>query len=601
MTATVGTSEETPSPVRQPRTTAWWVALLAYGLIALQLVVRGWVTFPSYFFQDDYAHLEMARRLGLSPEFLVRDYGGHLEMGQYVIVWLVSLVVDVSFWPAALSILLLQLAASLLLYRLLRALVGSDPLLLVGLSVYLFTPLALAWGTWWAAALQTLTLQIAMLATLLLLTRYLRTGERRWATWSVLAHVLGLLCWEKAALILPTALALTVLLLAPAPAGWRDRWQLLRGHWRFWAVHLGVLVAYVGLYVSVVGSPSEESGGFDLGRLLGQTLGRMYVPGIFGGPWHADGVENTLYPYAGTLTTVLTCALLAGLVTASVVLRGRRAWAAWVLLAGYLAMDLVLLGLGRPDWIGLLARDPRYVADALPITAVALVAAFHEPPGAPAPTRHYPRVRARVTLPVVLNVVAVLVVSCLVTTSKLAPVSRHDYSSNFARGVLREMTAHPERSVVSTAAPFVVSARADVAQMMEAIGAEVEFDRPATQMYVFDGIAVMHPMDLLAGTAVVRGPEEGCGWELGSGWTSVGVMQPGTDPVRVLRLGYLSAEPADLEMRVGGRTQRLSLPAGLGRAFFVVPAEGGRIEVRGGSASGTCISDRADGPPWVAQ
>ncbi len=600
-TATTLGTDTGREPASAPgRSTAWWVRRWAYALIALHLAVRAWVTFPSYFFQDDYAHLELARRLGLSPDYLVRDYGGHLEPGQYVVIWLVSHLVDVAFWPAAVCILVLQLAASVLTYRVVRELVGDVPVLLVPLAVYLFTPLSLAWATWWAAALQTLSLQVAMLGVLLCVVRLHRTGERRWAVWSVVAHVLGLLFWEKAALILPTALALSVLVLAP-PTSWRTRLGVLRQRWRFWGVHGAVLAAYVAVYLSVVDSPADGSGRIAVPTLVGQTLGRMYVPGIFGGPWHADGAENTLYPYAATPTAVLTWVLLAALVAASVAVRGRRAWSAWVLLAGYLAMDLVLLGLGRPEWVGLLARDPRYVADALPITAIAIAVAF----AGPDPDR--PRSRGRVlleqrlTLPVALNVVAVLVLSCLVTTAELAPVAQHEYSRNYALGVLRQLEEHPERSVVSTATPYLVSARTDVRQMMDAIGADVELDRPATQMWVFDGIATMREMDLLAAEPVTTGPEAGCGWEVDDTWTGLGSLSPSSDPVRVLRLTYEAGGPGELAVRVGEQEQRLSIPAGLGRAFFVVPTGGGPLSARVDGTVGTCVVDRADGPPWVAQ
>ena len=81
-------------------------------------------------------------------------------------------------------------------------------------SAYLFTPLSLATASWLAAGLQAYPLQIAMLTSLIGLVRLDRTGHRRWFVLSLLGQALGLLFWEKAVLVLPTMLALDVLVLS---------------------------------------------------------------------------------------------------------------------------------------------------------------------------------------------------------------------------------------------------------------------------------------------------------------------------------------------------------------------------------------------------
>jgi hypothetical protein len=152
-------------------------------LILLQTVVRAGIVLPSYYWQDDFHHVELARRLGLSQAFLVRDYSGHLEVGQYFLYWLIGRDAGLSFLPAALSLLGLQLAASCLLLTLLRQLFGRSPWVLVPFAGYLFTPLGLPVATWWAAGLQAMPLQITMLLTILALVRAVRqrSPPRRWA------------------------------------------------------------------------------------------------------------------------------------------------------------------------------------------------------------------------------------------------------------------------------------------------------------------------------------------------------------------------------------------------------------------------------------
>ena len=85
-------------------------------LIGLQAVVRGWAVAGSDYFQDDFAHLDLARSGGLSSAYLVRDYGGHVEVGQYFLLWLMSHAIDGTFAPAALVIVSMQVTASVLLF-----------------------------------------------------------------------------------------------------------------------------------------------------------------------------------------------------------------------------------------------------------------------------------------------------------------------------------------------------------------------------------------------------------------------------------------------------------------------------------------------------
>jgi hypothetical protein len=572
------------------------------GLVALQLVVRGWVVGGSYYFQDDFVHLDLARRLGLTADFLVRDHGGELEVGKNAVVWLLSHVVGTSFAPAAASILVLQAVASLLLFALLRTLFGPSPAILVPWAVYLFTPLALASSAWWSAALQTLPLQIALVLTVLATTRAHRERSWRWGAVAVVAQVTGLLFWEKAVLVLPTALAVH-LLVTTSPAPWRSRVQGLLRIWPVWVAQAVVLAGYVAAYVAVVDEPLPRVGA-EAGRVVDQTLFRMFVPGLFGGPWHAEGAGETVYPVTETFAAVVFLALAAAVVALSWAVTGPRALEGWALLVGYVAADLLLLGLGRAEWLEERTRDPRFLTDALPVLVVAVLAAwrglFDDRAGRPAAAWF----RNRLSLAGAMRVVAVLAASCLLTTVQLAPEVQHTYARNFVLGVADQLDASRDRPVVSTGAPVEVAAGADLADLMSAVGRDDVFDRPATQMYVFDGLAALRPMDLFPGAEVRQGPEPGCGWRVAGEETVLVPVRAGDpDGSRVVRLGYLAGDPADLRVTVAGRPQTLRVPAGVGRAFFVVGAGAGElsVQVEGvGTATTVCITDAAVGLAWVA-
>lgn len=571
---------------------------IAVALVGVQLLVRGWVVTGSYYFQDDFAHLEMARRAGWSGDYLVRDYGGHLEIGQYALIWLLSRVVEDSFLPAALLVLLLQGIASLLLFALLRAVFGESPLIVVALSVYLFTPLALAWTAWFAAAVQTLPLQISMLVTLWSMTRLHQTGRRRWALLAVLAHAAGLLFWQKALLVLPAALAFQLLVVADG--GLRGRVAALGRHRRVWLVHLVLVGAYLGLYTCVVDGLGEQGATTvtELRALLGTSLLKVFVPGLFGGPWHADGAEETLYPMSETYLTALFLGAFLTLVVVSFRVTGKRAALAWLLLAGYLSADLALMVLGRADWLGLLARDPRYVADALPIVSLALAAAFR---GAldPGPERSALAVtiRERVDMSVALRAVLVLGVSSIVTTLQLAPLMQHQYPRNYVRALTSQLDE--EVRLVDSRAPEEIAARLTVAELLRAVGREdVVFDRPGTELSLVDGLGGLRRVALLPGSGETSGPLPGCGWRLGAVPTDVTTVE--LESRQLLRADFVSAGPARLAVGLGDAVQHLDVD-GVGSAYFVLPAESGAVRLTAEPSDAVCVATVAVGPAWVAE
>ena len=115
-------------------------------LILLQTVVRAGIVLPSYYWQDDFHARRAGPPAGAVAGFLVRDYSGHLEVGQYFLYWLIGRDGGLSFVPAALSLLGMQLVASCLLLAVLRQLFGRSPWVLVPFAGYLFTPAGPAGG-----------------------------------------------------------------------------------------------------------------------------------------------------------------------------------------------------------------------------------------------------------------------------------------------------------------------------------------------------------------------------------------------------------------------------------------------------------------------
>ncbi|MET0763594.1 MAG: hypothetical protein ABWY29_01925 [Blastococcus sp.] len=581
----------------------WWrepVLLAGAALILLQTIVRARIVLPSYYWADDFLHVELARRVGLTPEFLIRDYNDHLEIGPNVVYWLIGRELGLSFLPAALNLLAMQLVASCLLLSVLRLLFGRSPWILLPFAGYLFTPLGLTAATWWAAGLEALPLQIAMLTALLGLVRAVREPSWRWAALSVAGHAMGLLFWEKAALILPTLIAVLVLVeWAREPL--RARLRMLASHWRLLALHGLVLGAYLLLYLSVVDSSAAVSPDADaaLGA-MGETIFRLLLPGVFGGPWTDAGAENTIFPYVGNLLAAAFALLLLAVVAASVWVRGMRALQAWTLVVGYVAVDLALVQLGRAELLGLIARDPRYITDALPILAIGFCAAFTGPAVTRRTPQWFPRL-ARSTS-AALAAVAFLISSCLLSSFLLADEQQHGYSRNYVHGVVGALAQNPDVSLLSTPTPMNVSLTADLSILLRAVGEEQPFDQPGTDVRMFDSLANLRPITVINPRLQASGPVEDCGWQVAGAWQRLGTL---TDPgggAQVIRLGYMTGQPATLHLRVGGHEQALALDPGLGYATFVITGQQGPVTTRltDVAEGGMCVTDVVAGAPWPA-
>ncbi|WZH53934.1 MAG: hypothetical protein PIR53_08045 [Nocardioides alkalitolerans] len=589
---------------RLPQVTVWHVGLV---LVGLQTLLRALTVPGSYFWQDDFRHLELARTLGLSREFLVRDYNGHLEPGQYAVYWLVSHLAETSFLPAAISLVVLQLLASLLLLAVLRALFPPSPWLLVPFAAYLFTPLGLATSLWWAAGLQALPLQVAMLAALLGLVLHVRTGRRRWAVLSVLAQVVGLVFWEKAALVLPLLLAVHVLVLG-ARLGWRARVAaVLRVRW-LWLAHGLVWVAYVAAYLTLTDGDALGAEADDQNRWLAaaRVLFQVLLPGVVGAPWSSDGAINTVYAVVPVPLAVVVGAGLLALVVLS--LRRRRgAWQAWLVAVGYVAADVLLLVVGRADALGLVARDPRYITDALPVLVVAVCAAFapvrsagaDEPrPGPPAePVPQSPGARAPFawSSPALL-VTTVVAASCVLTTLLLVPVVQREYSENYVAGALRALDEDPAAPLLNLSPPQDIAVSTDLEGILTAVGRAQALDRPGTELLALDGLARLRPVGLTAVTDQATGPEPGCGWAVSG--PRVHVLDRGPDDGIILRLGVVAGAESSLVVRVGSALgQVVTVPEGVGYVWFVVRDEGSVLVQPGPDAAPVCVTDAALGSP----
>lgn len=357
------------------------IATAAVTLILLQLAVRAVLAFGGYFYWDD---LILVGRAGTHPllsiEYLFDDHDGHVMPGAFLLSGLVTRLAPLVWtWPAV-SLLVMQLLASLALLRTLWVILGWRPVLLVPLCFALFTPLGVPAFAWWAAALNYLPMTAALAwfcgdAILLV-----RSGNQRYAGTAVLAYLGGLLFFEKAAVIPFTAFAVATLLayVRGEPAPVKVVWRRAR---RLWLAALALTALWVVLYLGVV---NQRRWSHDLAMtwdLLRRSITHGIVPGLVGGPWQWQRwAPASPWAVPPTAAMVLGWAVLAAAVAVSV-MRKRRLGVVWLAAAGYAVACQVPIYLMRSSAFTALelAQTLRYLADLVVVLAILAAVGFCAP------------------------------------------------------------------------------------------------------------------------------------------------------------------------------------------------------------------------------
>src|SRR5947209_4149409 len=156
------------------------VVWAAAALVAVQLVIRGVLAFRGYFYWDDLILVGKAGTQGLlSPSYLFDDHDGHVMPAAFLVAGTITRLAPLVWTGPAISLVVLQLLASLSLLRALHVILGWRPVLLLALTFALFTPLSVPAFAWWSAALNQLTMLAAMAWVCGDSVLMIRTGHQR--------------------------------------------------------------------------------------------------------------------------------------------------------------------------------------------------------------------------------------------------------------------------------------------------------------------------------------------------------------------------------------------------------------------------------------
>jgi hypothetical protein len=338
------------------------LVLLATGLW------RGLLLKGSYFNQDDYYLTTRAHRSGLSAHFLFEATAGHVQPLQQLGYWLVAHHAPFAWGRIALAVLVAELLSVVVMWHVLTRLLPGRWVRVPLLAVFALSPVTLVPTLWWSAAMGLWPPMLFLLLATLFLLRAQQGAGREPVNLALclLAVVIGL-AWHERGVLAVLVLA-GVALARSERTGWRRVPDALSRWWRLWVPLTALLAGYLVLHGALTSVESQHASVTSRLEIARAFVLRNTVPGLTSGPWQADTLGGAIVPARWVEVVAAVLVVAAGVL---LVRRGGPArWVAPLMLAGYVAGDVLLLVLGRAGFGEIIALDPRYTAD---VVAAAVV------------------------------------------------------------------------------------------------------------------------------------------------------------------------------------------------------------------------------------
>jgi hypothetical protein len=575
------------------------VALTAGVLIALQLVVRAVLAFRGYFYWDD---LILTGRAGtsslISSPYLFDDHDGHVMPGAFLVAGTITRLAPLNWIGPAISLVVLQLLASLALLRALYVILGWRPVLLIPLTFALFTPLGIPGFAWWAAALNSLPMLAAMAWVCADAILLVRTGNRRYAVTGFLVYLGGLLFFEKAAVIPFVAFAITALLWHVVGGG-----SPLRTVWRkglrLWIASLALTAAWTGLYLIVVNQQRWSSDLPMTWDLLRRSVTHGIVPALVGGPWSWER-----WAPASPWATPPFAVMVIGWVALAVVLivsliRKRRIGAVWLLAGGYAPACQVPIYLLRSSRFTALelAQTLRYFPDLAVVLALCAAVAFCAPNRPTSGWLDSSTARTAVTTGLVAAFAASSVYSTATFLTSWRDNPAQPYLQNAEKGLADAKASSVPTLLDQEVDPLVLQRVAWpenlASHMFALLGNRPEFAAATTQLRMLDTSGRLVDAKVTWVRTITTGPAPQCGYFV---QTDIPVRMALDGPLLpadwTAEINYLANSEGSMTMSLSEGTEtKVPVHPGLNRVYVRLSGAGNAITVKANTAAlAVCVA-----------
>ncbi|SNS53751.1 hypothetical protein SAMN05421642_103194 [Rhodococcoides kyotonense] len=470
------------------------VAKVAFLLIAAQLVVRGYVLASGNFYWDDLILIGRGSAFPLfSTDLLFYDHDGHFMPGAFFVAGITTALAPLQWWLPAVTVLVMQAAASYAVLRLLRTILGSNPILLLPLTFYLFSPLTLPSFAWWAAALNSLPLQFALAWVAGDALHYARTGRRRYVVTGTVVTAVALLFFEKSVLVPLFAFGVVAVMF-----GVREAWKQAAALWLSCA---GVGVVWAVAFLLVTQTGFAFHGWRTTAELVNHGVSLGLIPTLVGGPWAWERWPPS-GPWAAPPIVLVVAAWV--VVLAALYFSIRRHRMVWAGLLGYVALSVAVMVLSRsgPDTANELAQTLRYVADSSVVIAVGAALILRSA----TPSRGW------------IAVATVFVVSCLVSTYTFVSTWQDDPAGDYLANATASLADRDVPLLDQPVSPWVLTPLAYPENSAARIFGSLDPNfAPSTPVLRYlDDAGHVRPAVVSPSRSITQGPEPDCGFSVGN-------------------------------------------------------------------------------------
>ena len=569
-----------------------WVARTAAALIAVQLVVRAVLAFRGYFYWDDLILTGRAGTQGLlSPAYLFDDHDGHVMPGAFLVAGGITRLAPLNWIGPAISLVVLQLLASLALLRALHVILGWRPVLLLPLTFALFTPLGVPAFAWWAAALNSLPMLAALAWVCTDAVLLVRTGNQRYAATGLLVYFGGLLFFEKAAVIPFVAFTIAALYAHVGSSG------SVMGVWRrgirLWVSALAVTAAWVAVYLLVV---DQKRWSFDVSMtwdLLSRSVTHGIVPGLVGGPWDWQRWAPAS-PWGTPPVAVMALGWVAlGAVVAISFMRKERIGPVWLAAVGYAVACQIPIYLMRSSRFTALelAQTLRYLPDLVVVLALLLAVGLCAPNRGRSAWLDASRTRTVVTVCATTAFVASSLYSTATFLTSWRDNPTQPYLQNARAGLAAAHAASDAPLLDQEVDPLVLQRVASpehfASHMFALLDDRPEFAGATSELRMLDVNGHVVDAKVTWVRSIVPGPEPHCGYLVQPDFpVSMRLDGPLLPADWTAEINYLANSDGSMSMSLTDGTEtKVPVRPGLNRVFVRLSGAGDAIKVRANTAA----------------